>query len=59
MERPCVLDHKILQDLIQNDSGDSSMGIDKVQLGSSWDTVGWFGSIQNIKSKMKNFLTIS
>ena len=36
MERPCVLGHKILQDLIQNDSGDSSMGIDKVQLGYSW-----------------------
>ena len=36
MERPYVLGHKILQDLIQNDSGDSSMGIDKVQLGYSW-----------------------
>ena len=59
MERPYVLGHKILQDLIQNDSGDSSMGIDKVQLGYSWETVGWFGSIQEIKSKIKNFMTIS
>ena len=29
---PCVLGHKILQDLIQNDGGDSSMDIDGIQL---------------------------
>ena len=50
---------KFCKILIQNDSGDSSMGINKVQLGYSWDTVGWFGSIQDIKSKMKNFMSLS
>ena len=35
MERPYVLGHKILQDLIQNDIGESSMDIGKVQLGYS------------------------
>ena len=36
MERPCVLGHKILQDLFQNDGGDSSMGIERIQLEYSW-----------------------
>ena len=37
MERPCVLGHQTLQDLIQTgDCGDSSMGIDRIQLGYSW-----------------------
>ena len=43
MERPYVLGHKILQDLIKNYSGDSSMSIDKVQLEYSqlvWEHTG-------------------
>ena len=32
----CVLGHKILQDLFQNNGGDSSMGTDRIQLEYSW-----------------------